>query len=90
MPDGRCCASRIKRHINIDPEGKRNEIRAIVGAKGFDGATRETIVTTITPDRSLWLDTMLVEEHGVTLTGPLATRAGFATFTTFVPAGVIP
>lgn len=78
------------RHIDVDPEGERDEIRAIFEAKGFDGPALETIVTTITRDRSLWVDTMLVEEHGVTLTGPSATRAGLATFTTFVLVGAIP
>ncbi len=79
-----------KRHVAVDPRGEREEIRAIFEAKGFSGTTLDNIVDTITSDRRLWVDTMLMEEHGLSLAGPSAGKAGLATFTTFVVVGFIP
>lgn len=78
------------RHVAVDPAGEREEIRAIFEAKGFRGEALENIVDTITGDRRLWVNTMLMEEHGLPLTGPSAGRAGMATFATFVLVGFIP
>ena len=79
-----------KRHVAVDPDGEKEEIRAIFEAKGFEGEALENIVETITSDRRLWVDTMLMEEHGLALTGPSAGKAGLATFSTFMVVGFIP
>ena len=76
--------------MSVDPRGEREEIRAIFEAKGFQGEALDNIVETITSDHRLWVDTMLMEEHGLALTGPSAGKAGLATFTTFVLVGFIP
>jgi vacuolar iron transporter family protein len=84
-------ARRIEeRHIQMFPEGEREEIRQIFAGKGFSGETLERIVTVITQDRRLWVDTMLIEELGFQLQGRSAVRAGFATFSAFVLVGSVP
>ncbi len=79
-----------KRHIAMEPEGEREEIRAIFRAKGFEGADLERVVDVITADEERWIGTMLTEEYGL----PAATRqpltAALSTFAAFVVAGAVP
>lgn len=79
-----------RRHIDLVPDGEREEIRQIFRQKGFDGATLEQIVDTITASPRLWVDTMIQEEHGLALRGPSPAKAGFATFVVFLGFGVLP
>jgi len=81
---------REDRHIDIDPSGERDEVRAIFEAKGFDGETLERIVDTLTANRRRWIDTMVQEEYGVALRGPSPLIAGTATFSVFVLVGAFP
>jgi VIT1/CCC1 family predicted Fe2+/Mn2+ transporter len=78
------------RHIEEVPEGEREEIRQIFAQKGFRGALLEDIVAVITQDRQRWIDTMLTEEHGLPLTGPVPLTAALVTFAGFCLAGLIP
>lgn len=77
-------------HIDVIPEGEEEEIRQIYAAKGFSGTDLETIVSTITSDRKLWVDTMIQEEHGMSLEGPSALQASVVTLLAFVIVGSIP
>ncbi len=79
-----------ERHIDVVPEGEKEEIRQIFERKGFDGEQLELIVEVITSDRKLWVDTMLVEELGLRVDLPNPWRAGLTTFAAFAVVGVIP
>lgn len=77
-------------HIDQVPEGEREEIRQIFQAKGFSGEILDEIVRIITRNRKRWIETMLVEEHGLPLDTPSPRLAAGVTFTAFCAAGVIP
>lgn len=72
------------------PDGEREEIRQIFARKGFAGDDLERIVEVITADRERWVDTMLVEEHGLALVVPRPWRSGVATFVAFLVVGLVP
>jgi VIT1/CCC1 family predicted Fe2+/Mn2+ transporter len=79
-------ATRIE-HV---PDGARDDIRQIFARKGFADAALEHIVTTITADRRLWIETMLAEEHGLHREHPSPMKSGAVTFAAFVLIGSIP
>jgi vacuolar iron transporter family protein len=79
-----------QRHIELVPEGEREEIRQLFAAKGFRGDDLERIVEVITSDRKVWLETMMREElgYGSDVTNPL--RAAASTLVAFVVVGFLP
>lgn len=77
-------------HIDVIPEGEREEIRQIFIAKGFAGETLERVVETICSDRELWVETMLREEHGLQTEGLSPLRSGLVTFAAFLVVGAVP
>lgn len=77
-------------HINLVPDGEKEEVRQIFAKKGFDGAILDQIVDVITQDRKKWIDTMLVEEMGLQLDTPTPWKAGLTIFIAFVLVGSIP
>lgn len=78
------------RHISEVPEGEKEEVRQIFKAKGFEEDDLERVVEVLTATRERWIETMLVEEHGLpkTLRKPLF--AASATFAAFVLCGAVP
>lgn len=76
--------------IDSHPEGEREEIRQIYAGKGFSGEQLEQVVEVITADRAQWVDTMLQEEHGLSLEPRRAGMAGLATFAAFAIIGILP
>lgn len=79
-----------QRHIDLVPQGEREEVRQIFQAKGFAGAELERVVDTICADREIWVQTMLAEELGLPRTAPDPLRAGLTTFAAFVFVGTLP
>ena len=79
-----------QRHIDEIPEGEREEVRQIFRKKGFQGDILEEIVATITRDRTLWINTMLVEEHGLRTNNLNPARSAGVTFGAFLLVGAIP
>ncbi|TQV67772.1 hypothetical protein FKG94_24905 [Exilibacterium tricleocarpae] len=84
--------TRAEEHWEIShhPEGEREEIRQIFARKGFSGRQLEEAVTIITADRERWVDTMLQEEHGLSLQPQAALRAAVTTFVAFFSIGALP
>ena len=76
--------------IEVYPEGEREEIRQIFAAKGFGGDDLERAVEIITEDRERWVDTMMTDELGLSLSvrSPLAAAA--STMIAFLLIGLIP
>ena len=78
------------RHIDLAPEGEREEVRQIFERKGFEGDELGRIVELITADRERWVQTMLMDEYGL----PHAVRspwiAALCTFTAFLICGLVP
>lgn len=78
------------RHIEVVPEGEREELRQIFANKGFEEPLLGQIVEVISQNRDQWIDTMITEEFGLQLETPTAWKAGLATFVAFLAAGFVP
>ncbi len=77
--------------LEMWPEEEREEIREIYAKKGFKGRLLDNVVKQITSDEKLWVNEMLIHEHGIITenrTSPV--KNGIATFVSFISAGVIP
>lgn len=79
-----------RRHIELAPEGEREEVRQIFAAKGFEGADLDRVVDLITSDSDRWVRTMLTEEYGLPLQPRSAYKAAATTFSAFAICGVVP
>jgi vacuolar iron transporter family protein len=77
-------------HIELVPEGEREEIRQIYAAKGFMGEDLERVVEVITSDRELWAETMMSEELGFSSSEPNEYRAALSTLAAFITIGFLP
>ena len=78
------------RHIELVPEGEREELRQILAAKGLSGETLESAVEAIAADHELWVEEMLAFEHGMPADDLNPYRAAATTFVAFVLLGFAP
>jgi len=79
-----------RKHIALEPNGEREEIRQIYGRKGFSGAELERIVEVISSDEDLWARTMAVEEYGLSPAVKSPILAALSTSAAFVLCGLVP
>jgi vacuolar iron transporter family protein len=78
------------RHIDLAPDGEREEVRQIFQLKGFEGDDLRRIVELVTSDRERWVHTMLTEEYGLPREVRSPWIAAVSTFTAFVICGLVP
>jgi VIT1/CCC1 family predicted Fe2+/Mn2+ transporter len=79
-----------ERHVDLAPEGEREEVRQIFEAKGFKGDALDSAVDVITAKRERWIETMMTEEHGLPPIGRSPGKAAVMTFLAFLLCGSIP
>ena len=77
-------------HIDLVPEGEREELRQILAGKGLEGRHLAAAVTALSSRKRVWIDLMLSEEYGVSPVAPRPLRAAMATFLAFLAAGMVP
>lgn len=78
------------RHIELAPEGEREEVRQIFARKGFAGADLDRVVELITSDRERWVQTMLADEYGLPQEARSPWLAAVSTFSAFLICGLAP
>lgn len=79
------------REIEEIPDIEREEIREAYQKKGFTGDALESVVKTITADNDVWVETMMLEEHGLaTPDRSMPVIHALATFFAFQVFGFIP
>jgi vacuolar iron transporter family protein len=79
-----------QRHIDLAPEGEREEVRQIFAEKGFRGDDLRRVVELITADRNIWIQTMLTEEYGLPKQVRSPWKAALSTFSAFLLCGLPP
>ena len=79
-----------ERHIRLEPEGEKAELREILAQKGLEGDILDAAVEAISRNHQTWIDMMLVEEYGLSPVDPHPLRAAQATFVAFLLAGLVP
>ena len=82
--------AREERHIAVDPDGEREEVRQIFAAKGFIGEELQRAVEIVTSDHRRWIELMLAEEYGLPLQVRSPVAAALRTFAAFVVSGAVP
>jgi VIT1/CCC1 family predicted Fe2+/Mn2+ transporter len=79
-----------ERHIELHPNGEREEVRQIYQAKGFSGRNLEHMIDIVTSDKQHWVDFMLAEEYGLALAQRSPFRSALMTFLAFGVCGLVP
>ncbi|WP_421982523.1 VIT1/CCC1 transporter family protein [Roseibium sp.] len=79
-----------EKHIDLVPDGEREEIRQIFGSKGFGGKDLDDLVRLVTSNRATWIETMMQAEYGLSSTARSPVKAALATFTAFLVCGSLP
>lgn len=79
-----------QRHIEKTPDGEREEIRQILLMKGFEKDNVDHAEQAITSNKDFWIDTMLLNEYGVSPIKVNILSSALATFGAFFLCGIIP
>lgn len=79
-----------EKHLDIAPEGEREEIRQIFRSKGYSGKDLEELVRLVTSNRATWIETMMQAEYGLSSTVRSPAKAALATFAAFLVCGSLP
>ncbi len=79
-----------RKHIALAPSGEREEILQILHRKGFSGVDLERIVDVITADEDRWVETMAVEEYGLSPAAKSPIMAALSTSAAFMLCGLAP
>lgn len=79
-----------EKHIELIPEGEKNEIKQIFQNKGLHDQTLDQVVEEITANRALWIKTMLQEEYGLPAALRFPFKSALYTFGAFLLFGIIP
>ena len=81
---------REKRHVAMNPQGEREEVRQIFAAKGLEGPELERVVEVVTANENRWIAFMLAEEYGLPQQVRSAAKAALSTFGAFLLCGLVP
>lgn len=77
--------------IEDHPDLEREEIREFFSKKGFSGEDLERVTAVITKDKTVWADTMMHAEHGLTTQSTAQpVLHALTTFLSFQLFGIIP
>jgi VIT1/CCC1 family predicted Fe2+/Mn2+ transporter len=90
LDDWRSLEEVENRHIDLSPEGEREEVRQIFALKGFEGPDLDKVVSLMTATRERWIRTMLTHEYGLPHEVRSPWTAAICTFTAFLACGLIP
>lgn len=79
-----------RRHIEVCPEGEREEVREILRTRGIPRDLVDRVLVSVTADRDLWVRTMLRDEYGLPGAVRSPWRAAVLTFSAFLVCGLVP
>jgi len=78
------------KHIEMCPDGEREEVRAILRTQGVPSHLVDQVADSITSDRKLWVRIMLRDEYGLPDEVRSPWRAALMTFSAFLLCGLVP
>ena len=79
-----------QRHIIECRDGELSELRVILQRRGLGGHKLEEAIQVISSNTHLWIDLMLLDEHGVSPVEARPVSAAAYTFAAFVLCGAVP
>lgn len=79
-----------ERHIDVNPDGEKREVREILFQKGLSGEVLSQATDTIVQNRENWISLMMEGEYGLSGVDPHPMKSAITTFTAFLMAGVVP
>jgi VIT1/CCC1 family predicted Fe2+/Mn2+ transporter len=78
------------KHLELEPDGERRELRWILEQKGLKGRALNQGVEAIASNKRYWVDTMLAEEYGLSTSPRAPLPSAIHTFLAFIVCGSVP